>query len=206
MKVLSVQIPAPCPLNCNFCRTPNHNEGDPEKILHQVKDRINSNEYEEIYLTSNGETGLSVIFDPLIHFARKNGLDVSVLCATEFSVIKGLCRVEISLNQYTEALAIRAVEKAKRLGVPVVISMVDIGVPINLKTVMDEYKVDGMLIRALQEEGKSNRKAGSTRWLIRPGAELGHFPVVAYPELADVDVKNTNCIDYEGVVVTMFGG
>ena len=128
-----------------------------------MKDRINNNGYEEVYITSNGETGLSAIFDPLIHFAEENELDVSVLCATEFSVIKGLCRVEISLNQYTEALAIRAVEKAKRLGVPVVISMVDTNteITISLNAVMQKYEVDGVLVRALQKEGRSVRKAGS---------------------------------------------
>lgn len=210
MKVLSVQIPAPCPLNCNFCRTPSHNEGDPEKIFQSVKDKIkkSSNGYEEVYITSNGETGLSVIFDQLIHFAEENELDVSVLCATEFSVVKGLCRVEISLNQYTEALAIRAVEKAKRLGVPVVISMVDTDTekPISLNAIMQKYEVDGVLVRALQAEGRSFRNKGSTRWLVRPGVELGNFPVTAYREFEFVSAKNTICLNHDGIVVPMLGG
>lgn len=203
MKVLSIQVPAPCPLACAFCRTPDHNEGDLQKVLQAVKDNIEG--HEEVYITSNGETGLSSIFGEIVSLAREKGLGVAVLCATERSVVPGLCRVEISLNQYTEPLAIRAIEKAKRLGIPTVISMVDTGAPINPEDVAKQYGVDGVLVRSLQAEGKSLNKAGSTKWFSRIGAKLGQFPVAAYRELVGFGV-DTTCINHNGVLVPLLGG
>ena len=60
--------------------------------------------------------------------------------------------------------------------------------------------------------GHCKRKAGlserlaPTRWLVRPGVDLGNFPVTAYDEFVFVDAKNTTCINYDGVVVPMLGG
>lgn len=206
MKVLSVQIPAPCLLDCVFCRTPDHNKGNPARVLRTVNAHLNNrpNGYKEVYLTSNGETGLSTIFGEMLEIARKNSLGVAVLCATEHSVVPGLCRVEVSLNPYTEPLAIKAIAKAKRLGIPTVISMVDTGTPINPDGVAKQYKVDGVLVRSLQVEGKSHKKTGSTRYFSRLRAKLGHFPVAAYRELLGLGFKTT-CIDHEGNTVALLG-
>lgn len=202
-KVLSVQVPAPCPLACAFCRTPNHNEGDPQKVLQATKDHIG--EYEEIYITSNGETGLSPIFIPILTLARENHVRVAVLCATEHSIVPGLYRAEISLNQFTIKLAVGAIEKAKQLNIPTVISMIDTEAPLYPETVARQYGVDGVLIRALQAEGRSRRKAGTTRWFSCIEATLGHFPVEAYREIGKRGVATT-CINHHGNIVPYLGG
>ena len=96
-KVLSVQVPAPCPLQCAFCRTPDHGSGDAEAVLRAVN--ANISDCEEIYLTSNGETGLSPIFSDIVRLAQDRDIGVAVLCATERSVVEGLRRVEsVSTN------------------------------------------------------------------------------------------------------------
>jgi MoaA/NifB/PqqE/SkfB family radical SAM enzyme len=201
-KVLAVQLPAICPLHCDFCRTPNHAEGDSDAVFEKVVAELPR--YEELYLTSNGETGFSPIFQKLVDVAHGLGVKVSVLCATAKSVVPGLCRVEISLNEYTEPLATRAIEKAKRLGIPVVISMVDTGVPIHLEDVTRQYGVDGVLVRSLQAEGKSHNNAGSTRWFSRVEGSLGHFPAAAYRELSGRGAETT-CINHLGHTVPLLG-
>ena len=202
-KVLSIQLPAQCPLACAFCRTPEHNQGDPERVLQVVKENIK--DFEEIYVTSNGETGFSSIFTQLIDLAKENGLRIAVLCATERSIVPGLCRAEISLNRYTEPLALQAIDKAKRLGIPTVISMVDTEKPIDTKTIAEKYGVDGVLVRSLQKEGRSTHKAGSTRLFKRVGATLGQFPVAAYRELVGLGIQTT-CINHQGEFVPLLGG
>lgn len=204
MKVLSIQVPAQCPLACAFCRTPEHDKGNPRRVLQAMRDNIKG--HEEVYITSNGETGRSLIFEEAINLARENGLTVAVLCATERSVVSGLCRVEISLNPYTEPLALKAIEKARQLDIPTVISMVDTGgAPINPKDVAKRYGVDAVLIRAQQAEGRSSKTAGSTRWFSCIGAKLGQFPVAAYRELVGLGV-DTTCIDHNGTLVPLLGG
>lgn len=202
-KVLSIQVPAPCPLACSFCRTPDHNQGDAQKVLQIVAERIG--EYEEVYITSNGETGLSPIFSALVDLATRKGLRVAVLCATEYSVVSGLARVEISLNKYTEALAIRAIQKAREMGIPTVASMVDDGPPIDLEAIANKYRVDGVLVRALQAEGRSELSRGVTRFFSRVGAKLGHFPVAAYRELVGIGTESA-CINHCGDFVPLLGG
>lgn len=203
-QVLAVQLPATCPLHCDFCRTPNHAEGDSVAVFEKVDAILHR--YEELYLTSNGETGFSPIFQKLVDVALGLGVKVSVLCATEKSVVPGLCRVEVSLNQYTETFAIRAIEKAKRLGIPTVVSMVDTEAPIHLEDVTRQYGVDGVLVRSLQAEGESHSSSGlSSRWFIRIAKEkLGHFPVAAYPELSGCGAETT-CINHFGRGVPLLG-
>ncbi len=202
--VLSIQAPAPCPVECAFCRTPEHNLGDPEKVLKTARENMFG--YKEVYLTSNGETGLSPIFGKLVALAKGHDLPVAVLCATDRSVIFGLSRVEISLNEFTKKFATRAIEKARYLGIPTVISMVDTrDAQINLEAVAKQYGVDGVLVRALQPEGRSDKSFGLTRKFIRAGAKLGQFPVAAYRELVGLG-STTTCINHNGFVVPLLGG
>ena len=172
VKVLAVQLPAMCPLHCVFCRTPLHAEGDSDAVFEKVVAELPR--YEELYLTSNGETGFSPIFGKLVNAAQNLGVKVSVLCATEKSVIPGLCRVEVSLNEYTRPLALRAIEKAHSLGIPVVISMVadDHKQSSSLEEVANANGADGVVVRSLQKEGRSNYEKGITRVYQRPGSKL----------------------------------
>ncbi len=203
-KVLAVQVPAPCPLACEFCRTPNHNEGDMARVRQSVVEQIGS--HDEIYITSNGETGLSSIFPDLVSIAQQSGKSISVLCATEKSVVAGLCRVEISLNKYTEPLALRAIEKAKCLSIPIVLSVVDEGNGVNKGTLLSRYGVDGILVRAQQHEGRSNTSAGESSFLQRVGSSLGLFPAIAYRELTLLgEGFRATCIDHQGDIVPVLG-
>src|SRR5438105_990938 len=100
MKVLAIQIPAECPFNCAaLCRTPVHGEGDPNRVLAAAISRMRN--HAEIYITANGETGLSPIFRRLVDVAHAGEIAVAVLCASKASVMSGLKRVEISLNKDT---------------------------------------------------------------------------------------------------------
>ncbi len=203
-KVLSVQVPASCPLRCCFCRTPDHSQGDPAQVLATVqRDLLN---FDEVYLTSTGETGLSPIFEDLVKMVLASDRRLSVLCATKVSVVPGLSRVEISMNPYTEPLALEAIKEARHFQIPIVISMVDEDSdPINESEVASFYGVDGVLVRALQAEGRSQRTNGVTRWFTRPGATLGHFPVAAYREFTGVGGVETTCVNHEGKIVSFLG-
>lgn len=202
-QVLAVQLPAVCPLACGWCRTPKHGDGDPKSILRFVRKRLS--EYREIYLTSNGETGFSPVFEEIVDFAQAKGVRVSVLCATEKSIVRGLCRAEISLNEYTKCLALRAIEKARRLGNPFVISTVDDGSgDIDPESIAEEHGASGAIVRALQKEGRSSRATGTTRIYQRPGSKLGCFPVSAYAELVGYGEAAT-CIDHFGRAVPLLG-
>ncbi|MEI6022309.1 MAG: radical SAM protein [bacterium] len=203
-KILAVQLPAPCPLGCSFCRTPKHNEGDSEKVIATVLKELPS--CDEVYLTSNGETGLFVGFDELLEKIFNLGKRVSVLCATKASVRSGLTRVEISLNKFTNDMAKNAIQKAKDLNIPIVISVVDDGsTVIDLPKLLTEYGVDGVLVRALQNEGRSTSSAGVTRYLKTNDSSIGICPIPAYREIPKNDTIDTFCIDHFGNHVPYLG-
>ena len=204
-RVLAVQLPAPCPLACGFCRTPQHDEGDPEAVYGAVIRDLPG--HQELYLTSNGETGLSTVFRRLVQFATGLGVKISVLCATERSIVPGLCRVEVSLNEFTRPLALRAIEKAKALGVPVVVSIVndsDELSPTDLEKLADEHGAAGVIARGRQKEGRSATQAGKTLVYQRPGIDIGSFPISAYSELAGFGAP-VSCIDHFGRSVALLG-
>lgn len=202
--VLSIQAPARCGLRCLICRTPEHNSGNPEKVLDLAKQL--SGRYQEVYITSNGETGLSPIFSDLVRMFQDKDVAVSVLCATQASVVPGLKRVEISVNPWTIRTAPKAIEKAKRLNIPFAISMVDDGTnKIDLEATANEYGATGVLVRALQREGRSTHSAGHTRIYQRPGSDLGKFPSRCYAELAGIGYAS-DCIDHDGQLVPLLGG
>lgn len=205
-KVLAVELPAPCSFNCSFCRTPNHDQGDPEKLLSEVQARLNSGGYEELYLTSNGETGLSAYFEPLVSIAISRGIKVSVLCASESSVVSGLSRAEISYNHSTKKSAEHAIKKANSLGIPVVLLMIDCQSDENvLASLQNQLPFDGILIRALQAEEKSNNSSAGTSWFEkRNEVNLGCFPVAAYRELSDIGVA-ADCLNSYGQKVKFLG-
>ena len=203
MKVVAVELPAPCPLDCAFCRTPDHGVGNPQQVLEAVKSSLDG--CDELYVTSNGEPGRSSIFGDVLHIAREKNIRISVLCATAESVVPGLVRVEISMNKYTAPLAEHAIARAREVGVPVVISMVDTGQPIDLVEVAEKYHVDGVLVRALQAEGRSKKTRGTTRFFRREGSDLGVFPCAAYPELIGHGFAPV-CIGPNGQVVPSLGG
>lgn len=204
--VLSIQAPAPCPLGCSFCRTPEHNQGDPGRVRELANDLLGRDRHEEVYITSNGETGLSPIFSDLVQMCQKKGVSVSVLCATKASIIPGLKRVEISMNTGTEKTAPAAIEKAKELGIPFVISMVDDGTQaIDPETIAKKYGASGVLVRALQREGRSDESASRTQVYQVLGSDLGMFPSSCYAELAGMGYMS-DCIDHNGNLVPLLGG
>lgn len=203
-KVLSIQAPAPCPLGCSFCRTPEHNQGNPDKVLNLANQL--SGKYKEVYITSNGETGLSPVFSDLVSICQIRGIDVSVLCATKASVVPGLKRVEISLNTGTEKTAPAAIDKAKKLSIPFVISMVDDGTQyVDPEAIAKKYGASGVLVRALQHEGRSEKYAGKTKVYQIPGVDLGMFPSSCYAELTGIG-HTSDCIDHNGDLVPLLGG
>jgi hypothetical protein len=78
--VLAVQIPAPCPLSCSWCRTPKHDEeGNADAVLVAVAHFIDV--HSEVYLTSTGETGLSPIFGKVV--ANEYGADGVIIRAQQ---------------------------------------------------------------------------------------------------------------------------
>jgi hypothetical protein len=205
-EVLSGQIPAECGLACVVCRTPEHNEGNPKRVLGRISELVASGNYRELYITSNGETGRSPIFSELVRLCQEKGVSVSVLCATQISVVPGLKRVEVSVNAGTVKTAHLAIKKAKDLRIPVVVSMIDDGtMPVDPESVANEYAVDGVLIRALQQEGRSIRSGGRTQVYQRPGSDLGMFPSSCYAELAGIGYAS-DCISHNGEMVPLLGG
>lgn len=202
--VLAIQLPARCPLSCNFCRTPEHGEGNDDVVLTTINQLLANNNYDEVYLTSNGETGLSKIFKDVVALAQAKDISVSVLCATKHSIIPGLKRSEISFNKFTEESAIKAIEKAKGFGIPVIVSVVDEGgeelIPQQL---MEQLSVDGVLIRALQSEGRSTQTAGQSNFFTKE-TNIGIFPVTAYKELSMFG-DNAECVNHFGKIVPFLG-
>ncbi len=206
-KVLAVQLPASCPLQCAFCRTPAHGEGNMEHVQKAIEKILSDKGYKiaEVYLTSNGETGFAEGYESLVVSLQERGYGVSVLCATEKSIIPGLRRVEISHNEYTTKAANKAVEKAKILNIPFVVSRVDTGEPgFDPESAAQAFEADGVLIRALQKEGLSHEEAGRSRFLSYPGKDLGKFPVAAYKETAPFGFSAI-CIDHNGNLVPFLG-
>ena len=202
--VLAVQLPAPCPLNCEFCRTPNHTEGDRLAVLTTVEHLISQNHYDEIYLTSTGETGLSKNFKEIVLKAQSKGIPISVLCATKCSIIPGLKRIEISFNRFTQKTATLAIRKAKELNIPVIVSVVDEGIEkIVPENIIKQLEVDGILVRALQKEGRSIKECGTSSFYSN-GSEIGIFPVTAYKELR-VFGDNAQCVNHYGKIVPFLG-
>lgn len=207
MQTIAVQMPAPCPMQCSFCRTPSHGEGDMNAVRNCVLSRLRCGD--EVYLTSNGETGLAHGFADFVHELFKLGAVVGVLCATPRSIVSGLVRAEISLNQYTSEMAELAMRKAVELGVPVVLSMVDEGdgfIQQDLSRCAERYGAEAVIVRSLQREGRSLQCVGQTRVWRREGASLGAFPIAAYRELEVVGQRPSVCIDHFGREVEWLGG
>ncbi|MBI4088848.1 hypothetical protein HY415_02005 [Candidatus Kaiserbacteria bacterium] len=207
--ILAVELPAPCPLACAFCRTPDHGVGDAEQVFAAISARLSQGGYGELYLTSNGETGRSPIFRETVTLAQRLGVPVAVLCATEDSIVPGLVRAEVSVNKFTAALSGPAIAKAKKLGIPLVVSAVDVGHGArDAETLAKEHGADGALIRALQNEGRSRKNAGTTRIWKRAGVELGAFPAAAYAELREIAEEGwaVTCLNPFGTKVGLLGG
>lgn len=205
-KILAIELPAPCPMACGFCRSPKHGEGDTKKLFRIATEHMMSGEYEEVYLTSNGETGLSSMFVEMLALAQKHGLRAAALGATKATVVAGLTRVEISRNQYTQEVADVAIKKAHQLRIPVVISFVDTGSgEINAEKMMQECGASGIVIRALQSEGMSSVSVGKTKVVKRDGIYLGAFPARAYRELATLIGNAVICVNSFGRIVPFIG-
>lgn len=206
MKTLAVQLPAPCPLNCAFCRTPEHRVGNSVAVCSRVFESLGG--VSEVYLTSNGETGLFPGYRELVaKLTRKTR--VAILGATDRSVVPGISRAEISVNRYTEPLAVRAIAKANGMGIPVVASLVDDGDEgfdlSDLPGMADRLGVDAVLVRALQAEGRSARSGGISRSYVRDGTRLGNFPVACYKELEGMGGP-VESINHNGNIVPFLGG
>ena len=203
---LAVQCPAPCGLSCAWCRTPNHGEGNPEKVLTMVKGLMAEGGVGELYLTANGTPSKATIFTPLVDEAMNLGIPVAVLCNDADSVRKGLVRVEVSLNPYTRKGAELAIAKAKSLNIPLVISWVDTGImPLDPRAIAEQWDADGVIVRALQAEGRSHKSAGQTKLWHRQGVHLGHFPVPCYRELEGFG-QPVISVNHWGDIVPHLGG
>ena len=162
---------------------------------------------DEVYLTSTGETGRSPIFDRLIKLAKSKGKPISVLGATQKSVVPNLRRVEIHIGKATKQFAKRAIAKARKLGIPVSASCVDHGEGVDIEAIVRDYGVDGVIVRALQNEGASKHTCGKTLVWQHPDSDLGTFPVAAYHELKKAGIGYpTICINHFGEVVEALGG
>lgn len=209
--VVAVQLPAPCPLSCSFCRTgKEHGVGNIFKtwlalfmvIIGLRKPIV------EVYLTSNGETGLAKGFKLLVKILQARRISVSVLCATSASVVPDLKRVEISWNDFTQSAAKSAITKSKKLGIPIVLSLVDDGryLGLNLEDFARQFGVQGILVRAQQQEGFATFGAGMSRLWRDDSVDLGCFPVEAYREVANLgDCARVVCINSFGCQVQYLG-
>jgi len=86
-----------------------------------------------------------------------------------------------------------------------VISMVDDGVThLYPADIAEKYGAAGVLVRALQHEGRSNKSAGTTQVYRVPGSDLGMFPVSCYAELVGLGYES-DCIDHNGNIVDLLG-
>lgn len=205
MTILAVQAGATrCDAECPFCRTKKHDLGDPEACFRAVEDRID--DFDDLYITSTAETGYAPIFERLIALGRSRGKRISVLCADPVSVVKGLHRVEVHTGKATREGALRAIAKARKLKAgSVVASQVDLGFGVNVKKVVDEYQVDGVIVRQLQPEGASKHRRGTSAIWREPDEDFD--VAAAFRELQDAGLGSpATCIDHYGKVVGALGG
>ncbi len=204
-KIIAVQLPATCPMNCSFCRTPEHGVGDIKKVTSKLFSNLET--AQEVYLTSNGETGFATNFTKIVNTITSKSINVSVLCATPRSVIRGIKRVEISYNRFTKNTAVAAIRKARSMNIPIIASLVDDGFEptTNLPSIANQLNVDGVLVRSLQAEGRSDKKHGKTRIWVKNNIDIGNFPVCAYKELYEFG-EPPICINHNGSIVPFLGG
>jgi organic radical activating enzyme len=204
--ILAVQLPAPCPVTCSFCRTPHHNEGNMDQVMQSVKKTIKSHDVREVYLTSNGETGLANNYLKIVSDLLKQGIPVAVLCATKASVIPGLSRVEISYNSFTKKSAEQAIKKAKELNIPFTLSFIDDGTQsFSAITVSKNFNANGYLIRPLQKEGRSTSQHTAVATYETDTTVSKTFPVRAYKELTHLQGSDVICINHYGQQVAFLG-
>ncbi len=205
-KVLAIQLPAPCGFACPNCRFKNHNDGDPDKLFLTLERKIVSEHYDEVYITSNGETGRSVIFNKTISLLKSYKIPISVLCASQVSIVPGLKRVEISIHHSILTVE-EAIVKAKSFDIPIILSVIDDELsPIDCKSLVDRFGVEGILVRALQNEGRSIKSAGKSEYYVAEtcSRDIGVFPVVAYKELLEFG-RSVECLDEYGNNVKLLG-
>lgn len=204
MKILAVQLPANCYFDCWNCRLPDHGEGDIGKVTDAIN--LNSNKVDEVYLTSNGETGLFPGFKDLVSNLIAQNKKVSVLCASQCSVVPGLTRVEISFRSFMKEVALCAIKKAQMLNIPIALSFIDDGkTDLVPEVIALNMNVDAMLVRALQPEGRSSESHGTTRYQIFSKKDIGIFPLPAYREIPS-NGHEIICIDHFGKLVPYLGG
>jgi hypothetical protein len=162
------------------------------------------------YFTANGETGLFDGFVDLIRSIIDAGAQVGVLCASHLTIITGLSHAEISFNKTTLTSAKRATQKAKSLGIPFALSLVDDGDSAFLEYARREAIIlgaDAVLTRAQQPEGRSTQTIGETIVQFATERLPVVFPVKAYRELQDLPKGSTPiCINPFGQVVDFLGG
>lgn len=212
---LVLELSAPCGEHCEGCRYSEHGIGNPDAVRDALARVLDSQgpSVKEIHLVANGEPGRSKDFKRIVSEAVKRGFPLSIACVNEISVEpEGFIRVEVSATRTTIERSRKAIQKALNFNIPTTITLIDDGSEDMDKRVEELHEefpgLAGFFIRALQPEGLSQKRYGTTRsGLFRPEIPMGIFPMDAYYEARDFSGNHkTIRINCWGQEVPFLGG
>ena len=213
--VIAVELPAPCSQKCHFCRSGQNADGDRAAIDRLFWELVDSEPPDEVYVVSSGETGSADGYADFVARLKGRNIFVAAAGAAPVSVIEGLDRIDISATSQTHGASMRALEKARQLGIPFTVSLVDDGVEKideRLEFLGGRFPESrGYVVRAQQGAGRASEARGETRAKRTDLGilEMGTWPVPAYVELAGFRDSRTlclRCVDRWGRLVPFVGG
>lgn len=206
MNVLAIRVPAPCALECSYCCSPNHDQGDAEAVFKAASEAAKTGKYQYAYVTSTGDTGRFRFYPELVGCLQAYGIKVCPLGHTKHMLLTGMPWAEISVKPQIPILATRAVRYAREQGIVPIGSTVWSG-EVDLEEIADEFDFDAVLHRSLRAEGASTDVGGVSSVWRRPGVDLkGWMPIKAYRGLEDLEGVVPDCIDTFGNRVGAFIG
>jgi hypothetical protein len=213
--LVAVEVPAgtkKCPLSCIGCRTDRHTLGDIPAVVATVRHYLPITD--EYHVTAAIETGIADGFDPVIQVLKEAEKPFSTLGATKASVVRGSTHFQASLwahregDPFDHSAALRAIDEAHRLDVPVVLSVPDDGrhedrlirnVIEQPDRAMDRYGAHGTIIRPMDGNGAAIIH-------LRPGRHIGIVDHGAYREgQARKTSVPTTCVGVFGKRVRYLG-
>lgn len=204
--VLAIRVPAPCFLDCEYCCSPAHIQGDPKAVYRASIEAAKTDKYRRAYVTSTGDTGQYVLYPELVGSLQAYGIEVCPLGMTKQMLMTGMPWAEISVKPKYPQLADAAVREARERGTVPIGSTVWCG-ETDLELMADTFDFDAILHRSLRAEGASNCSGGESIVWRRPGVDLkGWMPIKAYRGLEQLDGITPYCIDTFGNHVELFVG
>lgn len=177
--------------------------GDKDTVFDAVVSHLDGTDV--VYMTSRGETGLYKRYHELVGEIQRRGVLFCPLGADKRMLVPGSPWAEISIHPGDESLAVAAIEEARHLNIVPIASITWGDFEQDHEEIGRCYRVDAVLLRALREEGRSEKSGGISKVWQLPGADLrGWKPMRAYRGLEDLDGYDPTCIDSFGEIVPVF--